>query len=316
MRVVVAAVAAAATLALAPGRAAAQGGGGRHAAIILDLPASARALALGDAYSAVGGDDGAIFFNPAELATLQAVAASGSVQRYLASSTLIALAGAVPLSRGVLAVGVQSLDYGSEPEIVPDSSFGGQRGTTTGRTISAGDLAVSVGFARRVRAVRVGLALKGVREWILDAADNAAALDAGVAIDGPWGSTLGAALQNFGGSITLAGSSATLPRRARVGVAIPARVLGAFDVLGTAEVAHLFDVGTSVGGGLEVAWRPRGPIALVGRIGARTRDTGSAADAVTFGGGLRASHLAIDYAYEGFGSVGSATHRIGVRWSR
>ena len=86
---------------------------GQTAAVVLELPASARALALGDAVTAVGHDDAMIFYNPAQLASLNGLAASLSLQRYLESTTLAALSAAAGFGPGTVGVGIQSLSYGS-----------------------------------------------------------------------------------------------------------------------------------------------------------------------------------------------------------
>ncbi|HET6701513.1 MAG TPA: hypothetical protein VFH14_06910, partial [Gemmatimonadaceae bacterium] len=85
--------------------------GGRTSAIVLELPASARALALGGAYVTAGADDAALFYNPSQLATVEGRAASMSVQPYIEGSTLGALSAAFQLGPGTVGVGVQVLSY-------------------------------------------------------------------------------------------------------------------------------------------------------------------------------------------------------------
>src|SRR5688572_32527262 len=83
--------------------------GGRTGAIVLELPASARALALGGAYVTAGADDAALFYNPSQLATVEGRAASMSVQPYIEGSTLGAASAAFRLGPGTVGVGVQVL---------------------------------------------------------------------------------------------------------------------------------------------------------------------------------------------------------------
>ncbi len=132
--------------------------GGRDAAIVLELPASARALGVGDAYGAFGVDESSIFYNPAQLAGVKRMAAGGSVQRYLASSTLASFAMAVPLRAGTFAIGVQALDYGSEAELVTDPVTGS--GVPTGVSVSASDVVVSSAYAARVTSWSAGVTAK------------------------------------------------------------------------------------------------------------------------------------------------------------
>ncbi|MFI5311752.1 MAG: hypothetical protein ACHQQ3_10990, partial [Gemmatimonadales bacterium] len=74
--------------------AAAQASGGTHAAILLTLPAGARALGLGEAWGAVADDETALFYNPAQLARVRTTSAGGSLQRYIVSTTLASFAAA------------------------------------------------------------------------------------------------------------------------------------------------------------------------------------------------------------------------------
>ena len=130
-----------------------------RAAVLLTLPSGSRALALGDAWGAVADDESAIFYNPAQLARTRAWSLGGSLQNYVASTTLGSFAVAVPLSRGTAAFGIQLLDYGSTPEIIPVDGSGGQVGTPTGANVTAQDMAFTLGYAIAIgerRALRVG----------------------------------------------------------------------------------------------------------------------------------------------------------------
>src|SRR5579871_767705 len=145
----------------------AQGSAATRAAILLTLPSSARGLALGDAWGAVADDESALFYNPAQLARAQGMAVGGSLQNYIASTTLGAFAVAFPLKRGTLAFGLQLLDYGSADEVVPADGSAGQIGTPTGSTISAEDMAFTVGYGVAFGArheLRVGAAIKYARQ--------------------------------------------------------------------------------------------------------------------------------------------------------
>jgi len=294
--------------------AAAQENGGARSALVLELPSSARAVALGGAFAAVGGDDAALFHNPAQLATLPRRAAALSVQRHVASSTLGALSGAARLRAGVVALGIQTLSYGSVPEVVPDPATGGERGTLTGGSVSAGELAVTAGYARAVGKVRLGLTGTVVHQRVADAGGAAAALGAGAAWDPlPW-ATRGAAVQHVGRGVRLAGTRAPLPRTVRAGTALRALDRGAHGVLVVAELQQVARDAPRWAGGVEGWWRPRGDVRVAGRAGAVAGDE-SAGDPIAVGGSLAARGLALDYAYRGFDALG-ATHRVAVRWAR
>ena len=62
----------------------------------------------------------------------------------------------------------------------------------------------------------------------------------------------------------------------------------------------------------------RSPLRWVDALESRllmSRPTGADISPVAFGGGVRALHFALDYAYEG-SAVFGAMHRVGVRWWR
>lgn len=280
--------------------------------VLLELPASTRALALGNAFVAAGADEAAIFYNPAQLRAAPSISAGLSVQQWLASSTLAAAAASTHLWRGTVGVGLQVLDYGSSERVIGDPSGG--LGDGTGSTVSAGDFVASIAYAVAVRGVRLGATAKYVSQRLVDQSGGAMAGDFGAAFD-VRGVTMAASVQNVGGEISLAGDRRPLPRTVHVGTAIPVRGVGPVDLLGTVEVAHSRDGKTEPLGGLEVSYLAPGDVTILGRVGALARPQGAAISPVSFGAGLRSHHLALDYAYEGSDVLG-AMHRVGVRWWR
>jgi hypothetical protein len=293
---------------------------GHSAATVLELSASTRALGLGGAYAAVTGDESSLFYNPAQLPTAPRASAGLSAQRYVASSTLAALAAATHFGPGAAALGVQLLDYGSAEEVVCDEvNFPTcEGGRPTGGTVSASDLVVSGGYGLAIGSARVGAAAKLVHQRIVDAGGSAGALDLGVAYDLERSgvvTTLGIAVQNLGGSIRTAGTSSPLPRLVRLGAAVRLPRVGALDMTATAEARKSADGRTLPSGGTELSWSGSSGLTLTGRIGASALASGSDASPVTFGGSVAGRHVGLDYAYQGFDVLG-ATHRVGVRWWR
>jgi len=235
-----------------------------------------------------------------------------SVQQWFLSSTLAAAAAATRLWGGTVAVGLQVLDYGSSERVLGDPGDGG--GTPTGGTISAGDYVASVAYAVNVHGLRVGATGKYVSQRLVDQSDGTPALDVGASFDVKT-VTFGAALQNVGGDISLAGDRRPLPTAVHVGAAVPVHHIGPVDLLGTIEVSHVEGGKTQPSGGVEVSYAAPGGVTFLGRVGALARPEGAEISPVSFGGGLRTHHLALDYAYEGSDVLG-ATHRVGVRWWR
>ena len=291
------------------------GVGAQNAAIILELPSSARALAIGGAMTAAGEDDAAIFYNPAQLATVRAFAVSLSLQRYLESTTLAALSASARLGPGTLGVGLQSLSYGSIDVVTPDPLFGGERGQLTGASASAGDFVATLGYAARVRGLRAGAAAKLVRQGIAGESGSAGAFDVGAAIDVMPHFTVAAAAQNLGGDLRVGGSSGSMPRMVRGGAAASLE-RGRLALAVLADVLQVRDQDARVAGGVEVTWRAGRTAALVGRAGASQRVAESDARAATFGGALRLGRFALDYGYQGFDALGTPSHRVGVAYRR
>jgi hypothetical protein len=290
--------------------------GGRPAAIVLELPSSTRALALGGAYVAAGADDAALFYNASQLATIDGRAASMSLQPYIEGSTLGAVSGAFRLGPGTVGIGVQVLSYGSTDEYVCDETTQCERGELTGRTVSANEIAGSIGYGVTWRTVRLGAAAKYVRQSLADASGAAPALDIGAAIDVWRGATIGASVQNIGPDLKTAGSSAPLPRFLRLGASLPWRGIGPFDVLGTLEVAQHREGDLLPLGGAEVTWTSVNGLAFSARVGALAQSEAAATSRVSLGAGVRARSFALDYAYQSFDALALSTHRFGLRWWR
>jgi hypothetical protein len=277
---------------------------------LLELPASTRALALGNAFGAAGKDEASIVYNPAQLATIAKLSAGLSVQQWFLGQTVAAAAAAVHAFHGTAAIGLQVLDYGSSERAFDD---GGGLGEPTGAEISAGDYVASVAYAVSISKLRIGATGKYVNQRLVDESGGTGALDVGAALDVK-SVTLAASLQNVGGEISLAGDRRSLPRLVRVGAAIPVHGVGPVDLLGTIELTHM-DGETKPFGGVEVEYQAPGGVTILGRVGALDRPTGADISPVAFGGGVRALHFALDYAYEG-SAVFGAMHRVGVRWWR
>src|SRR5438093_13638935 len=88
--------------------------------VLTALPGSTRSAALAGAGVALVGEAGAMFANPAGIATIHHLSVEGSYEPYLAGSAVSAAALALRVRRLTWGFGAQALDYGSEPEIVPD----------------------------------------------------------------------------------------------------------------------------------------------------------------------------------------------------
>ena len=297
----------------------AQASAGTRAAILLTLPVSARGLALGEAWGAVADDESALFYNPAQLSRVRGLAVGGSLQNYVASTTLGAFAVAVPLRHGTLGFGLQLLDYGSADEIVPADGSNGQVGTPTGSTVTAQDMAFTLGYGVAFGArheLRVGAALKYVRQEVASVSGGAMAGDVGAAYSLSNGWDVSAALQHLGSHLTLAAVSAPLPLTWRAAVAAPIVRAGAFTLRPMAEARQMSGADITGVLGAEGTWRTgTSGTTLSARAGYAFRGSNDARAPLTVGAGVTLGRLQVDYAYEGFDLIGGATNRVGVRFA-
>ena len=114
----------------------------QRAGVVLALPASARAAGAGDASPLATGAS-ALFYGSAALprsARSRRVPARGLATRSSRRWRLPCHS-----ADRHSALGVQSLDYGSADEIVPDPLTGGLRGTATGDRVGASEFALTAG---------------------------------------------------------------------------------------------------------------------------------------------------------------------------
>ncbi len=283
-------------------------------AVVLQLPSSARALALGDAYGTAKGDEAVLFYNPANLGTVEGVAASFSVQDYLASSKLFAVSLALPAGPGALGLGLQVLDFGSSEQVIGDPSMG-EPGTGSGATLSAGDYVISLGYGVRAGGVRAGLTGKYVAQLLGFESGGAAAIDVGAAVELWHGASMAVALQNVGGDISIAGSRGELPRLWRVGVSSPPISIRPMRLTVFSEFTQQRGGDARPAGGVELGWTSPTGLQVLGRVGVTTPPDRSVLSPLSLGGGFRLQHVALDYAYQSLEAFG-ATHRFGLRWWR
>jgi hypothetical protein len=293
--------------------------GESRAAILLTLPTSTRGLALGEAWGAIVDDESAIFYNPAQLAHVRAASVGGSIQRYIAQTTLGAAAFAVPLRRGTVAFGLQLLDYGSADDYTVVDGSGGQLGSATGGSVTAQDLAITGAYGIAIgdrKAMRLGASAKYVRQTVANYSGSAAAVDFGVAYTFVRGWDVAAAVQHVGTDLRLAAVSAPLPWTWRASVAAPTMVTRTFSLRPIAEVRQPSGGRTAGAVAAEGIWHPSvgGPV-LAARAGFTFMGNGEDRSPLTLGGGVTLGRISVDYAYESFDALGGATHRVGLRFA-
>lgn len=295
---------------------------GATAGAVLALPATARALGLGGAYTAVVGDAGSIFVNPAGLAPIRKVALGMSYQRYLLGSYLVSGDAAVRVGRFHLGIGVNVLDYGQDTVYRPDPVFGGDRGVADpGGAVAGAYSAEAVGaIAYRFGMFSVGASAKYLKDHLsipdttlYDA--SGFGFDAGAALAFFDIAAFGIVVQNIGGDLkTSTGTPAPLPRTVRAGFSI-----NIVDPQGTPRLMVVGDWVAPRGSrhywifGIEGGVVSDG-VGLLGRAGVAMGRAPSDQRSLVFGGSLVFHRLQLDYGYQGFSTLGGGTSRFGIRW--
>src|SRR6266850_144148 len=276
------------------------------------IAGSTRSAALGGAGAALVGDAGAMFANPAGIATIRHLSLEGSYEPYLAGSALSTAALALRVGRWTWGVGAQTLDYGSEPEIVPDPATGGRQGMPTGASFHPYEALATTSFVYRRGFAAIGVTGKYDRQQIGAEVSDAWAGDVGLAIAVFDIMAVGVSVQNLGGDL---GNGALLARRTRAGLTLNyTDPQGTYRLLTTLEGQWTRDRSAVLVQGVE-GGMVTGGVGLVGRVGYATRPSVTAASRFTFGGGVVLGRLAMDYAFQAYDALGGGTHRVGLRWT-
>ena len=295
---------------------------GTTAGALLSIPATARALGLGGAYTAVVGDEGDIFVNPAGLAGIRHAALGLSYEKYLFDAYLVTAGAALRSGNFDLGLGVEMLNFGQDTVYRPDPAFGGTRGIAdpNGAMVGAYNAAAVGAAAWRLGFFSLGASAKYLKEH-MSIPDTTLYDASGVGFDvgGAFAffdiAAFGVAVQNLGPDLkTSTGTAAPLPRTVRAGFS-----LNIFDPQGTTRLLVVGDWVSPRGSTAYWVFGVEGGIVadgvgLLGRAGIATGRAPSDRKALALGGGLVFRNLRLDYAYQGFSSLGTATQRFGIRW--
>lgn len=281
---------------------------GPAAPILGWLPASTRALAMGDA-AVASGDPEAVFYNPAGL--VQARGVDVGIQRYGRGATMGSMAVAIPFAPGGLGIGVQLLDYGvycadcTDAVASREGVLAGARGA-----YPASAMAASIGFGRTLFGVRVGATARYIEQRISNARGGALAADIGASMRlGPI--DVGLAVQQLGGRLELAGERWELPHRATVGAAFNRLPAGPFDIAASAALSLLASGDVTVGGGVEVGYTPLDGYTIAGRAGLRSVHGGDVGP-LSLGLALVRDRIQLEYAFQPLPGPDDL-HRVGLR---
>ena len=281
---------------------------GTTTAEFLRLGVGARAVAMGEAYTAVAGEADALYWNPAGLTRLEGRSATFMHAAYLAATSFDYGAYAQKAGQsGALGLGVQ---YFSAGTIAQTDEVDARIGN-----FSPYDLALTAGGAYAfdgglLPGWSAGLAAKFIRARILRTAQTCA-VDAGLlspaALEGRL--RLGLAAANMGGTMRFEREAEGLPMVFKLG--------GAFQIsddwLLSADLASPKNDGPYAALGTEYWFVPSGPLRLAGRAGFNSKTLGSV-DGLTgasFGVGIGYAGGSLDYSFVPMGQLGF-THRISL----
>ena len=279
--------------------------------LLLRLPASTRAMALGDAFMTDAGSADGVFYHPALVS-----GASGfglAVQSWSGASTSAHASAATDWFGGTVAVGLQTLQY--------DRAAGAPVGAGLAQDLlfrqearGASERVASVGYARESSGLRWGVSGKVLEQRLEGAAETAWAVDLGLAREvGPL--TVALSAQNLGTEMTFGDAGVPLPRRYTLGAGAYGREVGPLDVGFSGSLRYEEQAEEWVpGAGLEVGYWPVRGRTFVGRVGVQRVPEGEASG-VTLGAAFWGDDLALEWAWMPFGgAVDDGTHRFGIGW--
>ncbi len=289
---------------------------GTSAAQFLDLPVGARAAAMGGAAAAISDDATALYWNPADIASVERRTISLMHNAYIASSYQDYI-GYVQNGEQWGVFGI-SLDYFSAGAITQLDDSGNALGN-----YFPYDMALSFGYARKASGLEAlsalngwsfGAAAKLVDSKVLASA-SAGALDVGFRtrpyLDGRvW---FAACANNLGGdTMQFESAQDKLPMSARIGAAYaPAKLwLLSADFVAPRADRPYGAVGTEYWFAEHEGWR------LAARAGFSSQQLGSVDGlaGVSMGFGLGVRGWSVDYAFAPVGGLGQA-HRLSLGYA-
>lgn len=272
------------------------------------LPASTRAMGMGDSYAASSGHADAVFYHPALVAN-----ASGfglELQRWGSNSSSMAFSAAMQWFGGGTAVGLRTLQYsafGSGTLVAPS----GQDDLFGFGSVPVSERVATVAHAREVFGLDLGVAVDLVDERVGTARQSVALFDIGAATEvGPL--DVAFTVHDIGGKPVI--DDGARPAKYVLGAGTYGRPTGIFD-LGFAAHVGLDDDDVVYGGGVELGYWPIQGRTFVARAGFQSVPDGSDALPATFGFAFWGDDVTVEWAwrpYSGSADEGGS-HRFGFR---
>ncbi len=283
--------------------------------LVLELPASTRALAMGGAFPLGDQNLGAIFHHPGVLS--QSRGFEASLQRFGPNSTLASFSAGQSWLSGGVALGVQTLTYGAPatPPVGGDDVLAlpaDEGSLRQDGPVAASEVVFSAGYGRRVMGVQTGVVGKLIQQRFGPLRASTAAADLGVSFS-PGPLTVGLAAQNLGPGLTLGGREVPLPVRFTLGAFSRRAPLGPLDLAAAGAVTYRLDGDVVPQGGVEVTYWPVTGRTFVGWVGYRHLPAERSALPLTLGAGFFGDNIVLEYSFQGFES-GDPSHSFGIGW--
>jgi len=274
---------------------------GSSSSNFLKLGIGARAVGLGEAFTAVADDVSTIYWNPAGLSQIHRHEMMVMHHNMVEDIDHNFAAYAIPLGpHQALGLGLSQLNYG-------DIKYRDGLGNRLGSRSAGSDLSLGVSYGRGFEFFKAGVTSKFIQEKRAGKSASTWAADVGVLVPLErvlTGLAAGLAIQNLGPGIQFDSGKSPLPRQARFGVAYKALLLRN-PLLATGETVFPSDNDLYFLAGLE--YKLMDLVSL--RMGFRSED--DVADGLRLGAGLGTPDLSFDYAFVPFGVFGDV-HRFSV----
>jgi hypothetical protein len=270
---------------------------GTSGGAILNIPVGARAIAMGEAYTAQADDVSSLYWNPAGLALLNQSQASFLYNQSLDDLSYQNAAVAVPFEKGALGASLSYLSYGQIDGFDANGDVASD--------VSAYSGVATLGGAWYGEQWAAGLNVKGVQESLADVKATGIAADLGASYIHPrefLGGTFRAAatLRNLGSGLKLLEQTDPFPRQWRVGLALVQTLNRKLNL--SVDYGQIRNESGAYYAGAEY-WVLKYLALRTGYAGTDTEGMGMRA-----GVGLKYKDVSFDYAFSTYGDLG-ISHR-------
>lgn len=261
---------------------------------LLDMGSGARAMGMGEAYTAVADDASALYWNAAGLGTVKNLQIAVTYDKWYMDTMFSQALFAWPLPTGTIGADIYYLNMGS---ITGRDLYGAPT-----QTINPYGVGGSIGYGISFGGISAGAAVKMISQSMGNISNAAFAGDIG-ALYKTGIFAAGASLQNIG-----SGAGYSLPMNIKAGVAVKALEIQQHGLLAALDMQYLFKDAVSLSAGAEYVYSGIVALRLGYKLGFGVTNL-EGLKGLSGGIGLRYSNLNFDYAVVPYGDLGT-THRV------